>query len=157
MGTLANMAVMGHTKRLGVGANWYSLQDSAFLIQSSASGSGAQYCSSLDKRAHFMLTDPMTLVLTIMVKNSIGLVPAFELTLRALCHELHVADTCVKIASWSKELLTIAATKILAQEALNWRILGNLHCPIKLEAAAETLAPFEERMLCSWSSSANPC
>jgi hypothetical protein len=95
MDTLANMAVMGRTKRLGVGTNWYNLQDSAFLIQSSASGSGAQYCSSLDKRAHFMLTDPMTLVLTIMVKNSIGLVPAFELTLRALCTMSSTLQTLV--------------------------------------------------------------
>ena len=70
MGTLPNMAVMGRTKRRGVGASSYSLRDSAFFIQSSASGSGAQYGSSLDKRAHFMRTDPMTSVLTTMVKMS---------------------------------------------------------------------------------------
>ena len=60
MGTLPNMAVMGRTKRRGVGASSYSLQVSAFLIQSSGSGSGAPYCSSLDKRAHFMLTVPIS-------------------------------------------------------------------------------------------------
>ncbi len=63
----------GHGSQPGIMAQ-YILQDSAFLIQSSASqaGSGAQYCSNLDKREHFMLTNPMTLNL------------AFKQTLRAL-------------------------------------------------------------------------
>ena len=60
MGSLPNTAVMGLTKRLGLDASSYSLQVSALVIQSSSSGSGAEYCSNLDRRAHFVLTDPMS-------------------------------------------------------------------------------------------------
>ena len=70
MGSFPRMAVMGRTKRRGLGASSYSLQVSAFVIQSSASGSGAPYGSSLDRRAHFMRTDPATSVRTTMVKRS---------------------------------------------------------------------------------------
>ncbi len=71
-GTLPNMAVMGHMKKWGVGTSLKSLKVSAFLMQLSASGSRAQYDSSLqvDKRAHLVQTDPMTCVQTTMVRKS---------------------------------------------------------------------------------------
>ena len=70
IGTFPIMAVIGRINRRGLGASSYSLQVSAFVIQSSASGSGAPYGSSLDRRAHFMRTDPATSVLITIVKRS---------------------------------------------------------------------------------------